>query len=247
MSAAAPQIRPFQPFDLPGMYDVCLRTGDGGRDARPIYRNPHLIGHLYAGPYPVADPGLTFVVADAAGVAGYVVGTADTVGFERWLDEHWRPGLRAQYPEPGPEAGMDLGSEPELDLGSASGPDLGLVPDLGLPDLRSEPGPQLVADDGMQDAVLVRRLHHPEEIAPADVLAQYPAHLHIDLLPRAQGGGLGRRLITALADALRERGVPGVHLGVEARNTGARAFYARIGFTVAHQDEGGALLVLPLS
>ncbi len=208
MSAAAPQIRPFQPFDLPGMYDVCLRTGDGGGDARPIYRNPHLIGHLYAGPYPVADPGLTFVAADAAGVAGYVVGTADTVAFERWLDEHWRPGLRAQYPEP---------------------------------------GTPLVADDGTQDAVLVDRLHHPEEIAPAEVLAQYPAHLHIDLLPRAQGGGLGRRLIAALTDALRERGVPGVHLGVEARNTGAQAFYARIGFTVAHQDDGGALLVLPLS
>ncbi|WP_448059866.1 GNAT family N-acetyltransferase [Cellulomonas hominis] len=242
MSATTPQIRPFQPFDLPGMYDVCLRTGDGGRDARPIYRNPHLIGHLYAGPYPVADPGLTFVVADAAGVAGYVVGTADTVGFERWLDEHWRPGLRAQYPEPRSEAGLDLGSAPGPDLGSEAGLDLGLVLDI-----RSEPGPQLVADDRMQDAVLVRRLHHPEEIAPADVLARYPAHLHIDLLPRAQGGGLGRRLITALADALRERGIPGVHLGVEASNTGARAFYARIGFTVAQQNDGGALLVLPLS
>jgi hypothetical protein len=29
---------------------------------------------------------------------------------------------------------------------------------------------------------------------------------------------------------LREQGVPGVHLGYAARNTGAAAFYARLGF-----------------
>ncbi|MDT0158442.1 GNAT family N-acetyltransferase [Microbacterium sp. ARD32] len=59
--------------------------------------------------------------------------------------------------------------------------------------------------------------------------AQYPAHLHIDLLPETQGQGLGRRLIETLFDELRRRGVPGLHLGMNPENVGAGAFYERIG------------------
>ncbi len=61
-------------------------------------------------------------------------------------------------------------------------------------------------------------------------LDEYPAHLHIDLLPELQGQGLGRELVRTLLGSLRERGVPGVHLGYDPRNTGARAFYDRLGF-----------------
>ncbi len=58
----------------------------------------------------------------------------------------------------------------------------------------------------------------------------YPAHLHIDLLPEAQGQGWGRRLIETLVEALRARGVSGLHLASSAGNTGAIAFYPRLGF-----------------
>lgn len=61
-------------------------------------------------------------------------------------------------------------------------------------------------------------------------LDEYPAHLHIDLLPELQGQGLGRELIRTLLAALRERGIRNVHLGVDAANLGARAFYDRLGF-----------------
>lgn len=61
--------------------------------------------------------------------------------------------------------------------------------------------------------------------------AEYPAHLHIDLLPEAQGGGWGRRLIETVIDELRRRGVPGVHLVASSENTGAISFYPRVGFT----------------
>jgi len=59
---------------------------------------------------------------------------------------------------------------------------------------------------------------------------EYPAHLHIDLLPETQGQGLGRRLIETLEAALREAGVTGLHLVASADNTGAIAFYPRVGF-----------------
>ncbi|WES64500.1 GNAT family N-acetyltransferase [Microbacter sp. GSS18] len=66
----------------------------------------------------------------------------------------------------------------------------------------------------------------------------YPAHLHIDLLPELQGQGWGRRLIDTLADALRAAGVTGLHLVADAGNTGALAFYERIGFTPLPSHEG---------
>lgn len=34
-------------------------------------------------------------------------------------------------------------------------------------------------------------------VGPEQYAAEYPAHLHIDLLPQAQGQGAGRRLSTA--------------------------------------------------
>jgi membrane-associated phospholipid phosphatase/ribosomal protein S18 acetylase RimI-like enzyme len=59
--------------------------------------------------------------------------------------------------------------------------------------------------------------------------AEYPAHLHIDLLPETQGQGLGRRLIETLFAELRRRGVAGLHLGMNPENAGAGAFYERLG------------------
>lgn len=58
----------------------------------------------------------------------------------------------------------------------------------------------------------------------------YPAHLHIDLLPVARGGGAGRRLMTMWLDRLRELGVVGCHLGTFAENTKAIAFFEAMGF-----------------
>lgn len=61
--------------------------------------------------------------------------------------------------------------------------------------------------------------------------AEYPAHLHIDLLPEAQGHGLGRRLMETLFAELTRRGVAGLHLGIDPNNVGAAAFYERLGMT----------------
>ena len=61
-------------------------------------------------------------------------------------------------------------------------------------------------------------------------LDAYPAHLHIDLLPEAQGGGWGRRLMGTLGEAAVAAGVPGIHLAMARDNVAALAFYERLGF-----------------
>ncbi|PYC88288.1 GNAT family N-acetyltransferase [Streptomyces tateyamensis] len=72
-------------------------------------------------------------------------------------------------------------------------------------------------------------LHTPERMLVPE-LADYPAHLHIDLLPSHQRAGYGRELIAALLGALNARGVGAVHLGMLAANAPAGAFYRRLGF-----------------
>lgn len=59
---------------------------------------------------------------------------------------------------------------------------------------------------------------------------RWPAHLHIDLLPRARGLGLGRRLVDRWLASLRADGVPGCHLETWAENAGAIAFFRSVGF-----------------
>jgi ribosomal protein S18 acetylase RimI-like enzyme len=65
--------------------------------------------------------------------------------------------------------------------------------------------------------------------------------VHIDLLPRAQGQGLGRRMMTRMFEALAERGSPGVHLGLSPSNTGAFAFYRKLGFEELTRDAEGVV------
>ena len=79
------------------------------------------------------------------------------------------------------------------------------------------------------DSAIVDLIHRPPTAEPG-VLASYPAHLHIDLLPSLQGRGAGRVLIDTLLTELAARGVPGVHLGVSLANVRAVGFYQHLGF-----------------
>ena len=178
-------IRHPAPQDLPGIYHVCLATGDAGADATTLHQNPDLLGHVYAGAYAVRHPEHGYVVADELGIAGYVLAVPDTRAFESWQEAEWYPPLRAQSP----------------------------WTDADTPDGR-----------------LSRLLHAPERRA-AGVLDRWQAHLHIDLLPRLQGRGLGRELISRALDGLHAEGVRGLHLAVDSRNTGGQAFYPRVGLT----------------
>ncbi|MFF2451095.1 GNAT family N-acetyltransferase [Isoptericola sp. NPDC058082] len=93
-------------------------------------------------------------------------------------------------------------------------------------------------DDASPDAPLLRAIHAPSRTT-APWLDEFPAHLHVDLLPEAQGGGRGRRVLEAVLDAVAAAGAPGIHLGVGGRNVRAIGFYEHLGFrTLEHHPWG---------
>ncbi len=99
-----------------------------------------------------------------------------------------------------------------------------------LPPLRAlRSAPSGPAERWSRDEQLWHLYHHPELFVP-EPYADYPSHLHLDLLPRAQGRGLGRAMMAELLERLTARGAPGVHLAMAADNHRAAAFYAKLGF-----------------
>lgn len=80
------------------------------------------------------------------------------------------------------------------------------------------------------DSKVLDAIHQPEAAAE-QLVTQWPAHLHINLLPPAQQGGWGRKLIEQLLQDLRAAGIPGVYLGVSLQNEQVCGFYQRLGFT----------------
>jgi ribosomal protein S18 acetylase RimI-like enzyme len=182
-------IRAYRLGDLDDLYRICLMTAAGGGDGTSLYRDPRLVGHVFAGPYARLRPEWILIAADDAGVGGYILGAPDTLGFEERLEVEWWPALRAAYPDPSgtPPAGWS-------------------------------------ADQRMS-----RLIHQPFR-APDDIVAAYPAHLHINLLPRLQGRGIGRRLMRRWLALAQEHGSPGVHLAVGSANRRAVRFYRARGF-----------------
>jgi ribosomal protein S18 acetylase RimI-like enzyme len=223
-----PRLRAYRPADHDAVYDICVRTGAAGEDATPLLRDPPLLGHIYAGPYLELAPELAFVVEDDGGVAGYILGAADTAEFEERLERDWWPELRRRYPTHRPERASQRAEE-------EAGPE------------RPGPRPRTgnMAGDATLDDLLVALVHAPAR-APADLVAAYPSHLHIDLLPRLQGRGWGRRLINTLLERLRAVGSHGLHLGVAAANTDAQAFYRAVGFTEVDDDGVTVTFAMPL-
>jgi ribosomal protein S18 acetylase RimI-like enzyme len=108
-----------------------------------------------------------------------------------------------------------------------------------------EPGPAAAASLPARDRQALYEIHHPFR-ASADLTARFPSHLHIDLLPRLQGRGLGRRMMQTLIAALRERGSRGVHLFVSRSNVRAVEFYRRLGLTEVAATAEGRVFALDL-
>ena len=199
-------IRTYRAGDLDELYDICLKTGDAGRDATSLYRDPKLIGHVYAGAYGVLSPETALVVEDEAGVGGYIIGPADTYAFEKRCEAEWWPALRARYPDPSGER-----------------------------------------EGWSWDERMAHRIHHPDRM-PRRINELWPAHLHINLLPRLQGQGIGQRLIDRWLATVQAMGACGACLATGQRNARAVRFYRAYGFHEAERfGPDGILFAIALA
>lgn len=175
--------------DLNALYDIALKTGDAGQDATHLHKDPKLIGHIYAAPYAIFEPESGFVVEDEEGVAGYIVGTHNTLAFDDLLENEWWPLLRKTYVDPS----------------------------------------DIPFDEWSADQLRAFLIHHPFKV-PQRIVDTYPSHLHINLLPRLQGKGVGVQLIDRWLQQMDMAGSRGVHLGVSPSNERALYFYRNYGF-----------------
>jgi len=185
-------IRAFDPAraaDTAAVLDICVRTGDAGRDATGLHPDARALTDRYSAPYLALEPEWALVAEADGEVVGYLVGTPDTRAFaERF----------AQWPS----------------------------------SLTAAERAAHVA--GLSTSVT------------AEELRDYPAHLHIDLLPAAQGRGAGRMLVETFVAKLAGAGVPGIQLVVDPANTGAQSFYPRVGFERRRELADGVLFVRSL-
>jgi GNAT superfamily N-acetyltransferase len=73
------------------------------------------------------------------------------------------------------------------------------------------------------------QIHHPRP-TPSHIVDPYPSHLHIDLLPRLQGRGVGRELMGRWLAKATALGSVGAHLGVGSANSRGVGFYRALGW-----------------
>ena len=180
------KIRRYKKTDLDSLYQICLQTGDNGKDATSCYNDKKLIGHIYSAPYAIFEPELCFILSMDSNPCGYILGTKNTIRFQKWLKTTWYFKLKKSYAMP-------------LD------------------------------EDNSRDANLIRQLYVQQD--NQEEFENYPAHLHIDILPNAQRRGYGRKLINAFLKELIYQKVKGVHLIVSKKNINAINFYQKVGFT----------------
>jgi GNAT superfamily N-acetyltransferase len=181
----AAKVRAYHASDLDAFYAISLASGLAGGDASALYRDTRMMGHIYSAPYVVLSPSTAFVAEDADGVAGFIVGVADTTAFEERLEREWWPALRQQYADP-----------------------------LGPP------------ESWNADQRRCFMIHHPSR-TPGAVAAAFPAHVHMNLLPRRQGQGVGPTLLQHWLAAV---SVGRIHVGINGQNVGAVRFWQRHGF-----------------
>lgn len=190
-------IRPFHLSDLGALYDICLRTGNSGKDARELYTDKEILGHFFAAPYVAFEPELCFILDNHTRPLGYILGTSDSRKYRQWTEQYWFPLLRQRY---------------------------------------ARESEDFTPKDRYLRELILRGYVLREE------LRDYPAHLHIDILPEGQGRGMGRKLMEAFMTALRKKNIPALHLEVGLSNSGAIAFYRRMGFsTIAEYQKSLAL------
>jgi ribosomal protein S18 acetylase RimI-like enzyme len=186
-------IRPYEQRDQEGVFRVCHKTGFFGSDATPHFGDRDLFGLIFASYYLEYEPESAFVACDGDAIAGYIIGSGDTLSQKETFDCIFIPRI---------------------------------IKRMATHTLFRHPG----------DVLFLLRLSvankYDEELYSEDLIENYPAHLHINLLPLYQRRGLGGRLMQVFEDKMREKNVPGIHLVTSTENKKALPFYIKNGFSV---------------
>ncbi len=95
--------------------------------------------------------------------------------------------------------------------------------------------PLAKGNDKSFNAMIIKRLH--EGYKEKEELRNYQAHLHIDILPIAQGQGLGRKAMNIFIDKLKEFNISALHLEVGKKNHTGIKFYKKLGFHIIKEFE----------
>lgn len=89
--------------------------------------------------------------------------------------------------------------------------------------------PTAVKPEWTVDQRRAAMIHHPANV-PTSIQATHPAHLHMNLLPQAQGRGLGRELLSRWLDLTENAEIPGIHVVPNRQNSRAISFWNAVGF-----------------
>lgn len=84
--------------------------------------------------------------------------------------------------------------------------------------------------------------HQKFDDSKSELYKNYPAHLHIDILPTLQGYGYGKKLMALFIEEMRKKNCSGIHLGVGKQNRNAFGFYNTMGFKILSENELGYTL-----
>lgn len=161
----------------------------------------HYTSYLWCRPYLDLQPSTSFVLDDGTGLAvGYLLGCPDTQVFAARIQEQFLPSLDAAIDIPPPKPGSN--------------------------EVQFADDPALWAQHELYNN-LSSSLVKPDT---PELLKDYPAHLHIDILPAYQGQGHGPKLLEAWENEMRNLGIKGCHLGMDPANNGAGRFYQRQGW-----------------
>lgn len=198
---STPHIRPVRPEEDKSALDKIYRaTCNSSLQHEPAWTYSSF---LFCHPYRILSPETCFVLDAGDGTAvGYVIGTPNTRGFAaRWPQEYL----------------------PQLDHSVLPPPDRHDAEEHAPPTWDSDLPAHLL------ELLYSKHVQLLNGDYP-DMLDQYPAHLHIDILPEYQRQGWGRKMIDTFCDAIKKHGTSALHLGTEVSNVDSRKFYERLGF-----------------
>ena len=193
-------IRSYQSGDRDAVYDICLKTGDSGKDASHLFTDPLALGHIYAGPYMEYEPQSVFILNNGKNLSGYIMGTMDSKSFYDWMYNEWFQLLRNTYSQPSGDPSRWSRTEKTINI------------------FFTEMNKKL--------------------------FEEFPAHLHIDLLPIAQGKGQGKLMMDHYISHLVNNDIKGVHLELSITNKRAFNFYKRYGMSELERDDDSIFMGL---